>query len=296
MSKIDRISDNLYVYQNNFFSEPKHCGQILLYQLGEQICTEGSEITPHKQVCYELTYILAGSGIVQTNGTMIPVSQSDCVLSFPSDRHAIYASPNESMRFAFAGFGPGEGETVRTLLERLQEMFYQTDQRKTRIAQMEDHFFEIFSELNELETFGPQMIGLKICQLLIEFIRNCAPPATEAYRQKITHSSMLAYQIQNYIANHIYDLKNLSELSEIFHYDYQYIAKCFKAVTGMTLNRFYGNKKIQLARRLLEQNLSITEISEKLGYSSIHVFTRSFKNGTGITPSDYKNQWNKKKK
>ena len=107
---------------------------------------------------------------------------------------------------------------------------------------------------------------------------------------------MLAYQIQNYIANHIYDLKNLSELSEIFHYDYQYIAKCFKAVTGMTLNRFYGNKKIQLARRLLEQNLSITEISEKLGYSSIHVFTRSFKNGTGITPSDYKNQWNKKKK
>lgn len=46
--------------------------------------------------------------------------------------------------------------------------------------------------------------------------------------------------------------------------------------------------KIDAAKQLIRTNhLNFTQISEKLGYTSIHYFSRQFKKLTGMTPSEY---------
>ena len=46
--------------------------------------------------------------------------------------------------------------------------------------------------------------------------------------------------------------------------------------------------KIDMAKQLIRtEQMNFTQISEKLGYSSIHYFSRQFKKLTGMTPSEY---------
>ena len=46
--------------------------------------------------------------------------------------------------------------------------------------------------------------------------------------------------------------------------------------------------KIEFAKQLIrEDQMNFTQISDFLGYSSIHYFSRQFKKITGMTPSEY---------
>ena len=46
--------------------------------------------------------------------------------------------------------------------------------------------------------------------------------------------------------------------------------------------------KIEYAKQLIRENqMNFTQISDFLGYSSIHYFSRQFKKISGMTPSEY---------
>ena len=54
------------------------------------------------------------------------------------------------------------------------------------------------------------------------------------------------------------------------------------------LYRYFKNLKIDEAKIMIrEGEYNFTEIAHRLGYSSIHYFSRHFKKATGMTPSEY---------
>ena len=62
-----------------------------------------------------------------------------------------------------------------------------------------------------------------------------------------------------------------------------------KSITGLGVNDYVNRLKIEQAMRLLETtDLSITEVSEKTGFSSARYFSTLFKQFTQETPSTYK--------
>ena len=62
----------------------------------------------------------------------------------------------------------------------------------------------------------------------------------------------------------------------------------FKAATGMGVMEYYRMLKIEYAKRLLREGSgNITQIADRLGYASVHYFSRHFKQATGMTPSEY---------
>jgi len=62
----------------------------------------------------------------------------------------------------------------------------------------------------------------------------------------------------------------------------------FKEKTGIGVMEFYRNLKIEEAKKMIREGYhNFTEISDILGYTSIHYFSRAFKKATGMTPSEY---------
>lgn len=62
----------------------------------------------------------------------------------------------------------------------------------------------------------------------------------------------------------------------------------FKSVTGTGVMSYYRALKISEAKRMLrEGDGNITQIADRLGYTSVHYFSRYFKRATGMTPSEY---------
>jgi len=83
---------------------------------------------------------------------------------------------------------------------------------------------------------------------------------------------------------------NLSDyLGEKLNYNYTYLANLFSEHQGITIERFYLSHKIERVKELLVYDeMSLTEIADKLHYSSIAHLSNQFKKMTGLTPSNYK--------
>jgi AraC-like DNA-binding protein len=66
------------------------------------------------------------------------------------------------------------------------------------------------------------------------------------------------------------------------------LQKIFREAHGCGVIEYFTSMKIEGAKQLIRNNqLNFTEISDRLGYTSVHYFSRQFKTLTGMTPSEY---------
>ncbi len=85
-------------------------------------------------------------------------------------------------------------------------------------------------------------------------------------------------------------------LSQKLHHDYTYLANLFSESQGTTIEHFLIVHKIERVKELLVYDeLNITEIAWKLGYSSVAHLSNQFKKITGLTPSFFKKIKDKKR-
>lgn len=78
-------------------------------------------------------------------------------------------------------------------------------------------------------------------------------------------------------------------ISDKLGYDYQYLSSLFSSVSGVTLEHYIINQKIEKAKEyLFYDELSVKEIAFKLGYSSVAHLSTQFKKVTGFTPTQFK--------
>lgn len=85
-------------------------------------------------------------------------------------------------------------------------------------------------------------------------------------------------------------------LSEKLNYDYTYMGNVFSEITAVCIENYMIALKIERVKQLLVYDeLTLTEISYKLHYSSVPHLSNQFKKYTGLTPSSFKNIQQQKK-
>lgn len=85
-------------------------------------------------------------------------------------------------------------------------------------------------------------------------------------------------------------------LSENLNVSYQYLSHLFSSMEDTTIEKFIIHQKIEKVKELLIYNeLTLSEIAFRLGYSSVQHLSSQFKKITGFTPSHYKNLKDKKR-
>jgi len=109
------------------------------------------------------------------------------------------------------------------------------------------------------------------------------------------------------IKNTIVDLVHYSEdqlnttfsehISKKLHHDYSYLSNLFSEVEGTTIEKYFIAQKIEKIKELLKYDeLSLSEIADRLGYSSVAYLSNQFKKQTGLTPTFYKSLKQNKRK
>ena len=78
-------------------------------------------------------------------------------------------------------------------------------------------------------------------------------------------------------------------LSQQLNYDYTYLANLFSDTQGMSIERFFISHKIERVKELLVYDeFSLSEIADKLNYSSVAHLCAQFKKVTGVTSTAFK--------
>ena len=99
-------------------------------------------------------------------------------------------------------------------------------------------------------------------------------------------------EVASYIIGHYDNRLSLEMIADHFYVNKCYLSRIFKEVSGFTVNEYINMIRIRRARELLSgSSMSITEVSESVGYENITYFERVFNQYTQTSPSRYRKQY-----
>ena len=112
----------------------------------------------------------------------------------------------------------------------------------------------------------------------------------DSRKQTVARIKSLIIELLRYAGGDDARNRNVSAfLADRLHSDYSALSKLFSAETGMTIEKYVIAQKVELVKELLSYGeLSLTEIANRLNYSSVAYLSAQFKNVVGMTPSQYK--------
>ncbi len=104
----------------------------------------------------------------------------------------------------------------------------------------------------------------------------------------------LVEQIKAVVIDHIHQQEDsrfvfTEVLPETLHKEYSQLSKLFSEKEGITIEHYVILQRMEKVKELLSYNeLTLSEIAYRLGYSSVAYLSSQFKKITGFTPSQFK--------
>jgi AraC-like DNA-binding protein len=93
-----------------------------------------------------------------------------------------------------------------------------------------------------------------------------------------------------YIEEKFAERLSITEISGVAKMSPSHFSRSFKQMTGLTFTDFLTATRINMAKQMLVAgHNTITEIAEKTGFCNVHYFGKVFKESTGMSPMQFKN-------
>lgn len=244
---------------------------------------------------WELVYADKGDVTVFADDKSFVLEQGNVIFHKPNEWHNVrangvdaanitiitFASPSKAMRF-FENKILAVGQKQKELLSKIVSEY--TNAFKTPLN---DPYTTHLERRSDAAVASEQLIKLFLCEFLILFLRN-NPSGRQRTVRSIHSSDATLNLLINYMEQNITKTVTLKELMEYSGTNRTAIENIFRENLGKGAVEYFLILKIELAKKYLrEDNYNITQISEILGYSSIHYFSRQFKKITGMTPTEY---------
>lgn len=244
---------------------------------------------------WELVYADKGDVTVFADDKSFVLEQGNVIFHKPNEWHNVrangvdaanitiitFASPSKAMSF-FENKILAVGQKQKELLSKIVSEY--TNAFKTPLN---DPYTTHLERRSDAAVASEQLIKLFLCEFLILFLRN-DPSGRQRTVRSIHSSDATLNLLINYMEQNITKAVTLKELMEYSGTNRTAIENIFRENLGKGAVEYFLILKIELAKKYLrEDNYNITQISEILGYSSIHYFSRQFKKITGMTPTEY---------
>ncbi|PEK12025.1 AraC family transcriptional regulator [Bacillus toyonensis] len=99
------------------------------------------------------------------------------------------------------------------------------------------------------------------------------------------------YKVQDYIELHINDALSIEALADVAGFSKFHFHRIFKGIVDEPLSRYVNRLKLERATHLItyRPDMTITDIAYHFGFTDSAVFSRTFKNYYGVSPSQYRN-------
>lgn len=129
------------------------------------------------------------------------------------------------------------------------------------------------------------------CKIIADIIDDHICMLLREYASDKSEFDPLITNILNYIEESLYYGVSVRQLAATFNYNEKYIGKLFKKRTGKTVKEYVCQKRLEKSCQLLKTTaLSVTEISQTVGFNNVTYFNRLFKKKYALSPTEYRKQ------
>lgn len=255
---------------------------------------------PEKHNFWEMVYVDNGKAIAITDGTSVELPQGHVIFHEPNEIHAHISDknkPNNMLVISFTANSP--------LMQFFKKKIFRLDstektllslfikEAKVALGKIPNQFTDKSNlDFSKAPLGAPQLLDCYLTEFLIRLARSTnfsqQPEILEESAARGASVNALATLAIYHMQQNIYKPLSLEELCACCICGKSNLNKVFKQATGQSPMNYYTNLKMNEAKKLLRQdNLSVSEISDMLGYTTIHNFSRAFKKCTGFSPIGY---------
>ena len=227
----------------------------------------------------ELTYVDQGTLHSVVDGQDLLLKQGDIVIYGPNQWHMQYADIGVAPRFVTISFD-ARGDKLSALLNRK----FSAPQNIVTLLQ------SMLREQERMDGYSPDIILSQLNLLLLELLRALdAPTAGKLQASNAIHSeNEIIRQAQQFISTHIREKLSVPLVARQVDVSPSYLTALFHKNLQISPGEYIRRIKLQESKQMIrENNLNFTEIAAELQYSTVHHFSRQFKEKFGITPTEY---------
>ena len=219
---------------------------------------------------YDLTFVLEGEMVYFANGERIHLKRNDVVFMPPGTCRARQRGM-ETVRYVSFNFQITTGKTLD-----LPCLIAGGVSQEIRNAVMNYPFHHL----------APNHFSSEKCIALLDYILYCLLDETMKLTRNEHVSAMIAY-----VDSHISQKLTLRQVSAKVGLSREYASALFRREMNCTLTDYINEQKLTLAlAMILGEELSLTQISEDLGFDNYNYFSRLFKKKFGMTPIQVKKE------
>lgn len=125
----------------------------------------------------------------------------------------------------------------------------------------------------------------------VEYLPNAYMDALLQIPVNEQSDNLIVRKAKEYVDKHILEEVTLAKVAAEIHVSQGYLSRLFMKHVGETFSDYVIRNKMEYAQKLLRfTNKKIYEIASEIGYNNPHYFSKLFKDKTGMTPLEYRNQ------
>lgn len=248
---------------------------------------------------WELVYVDKGQLHEVAEDVTYELLQGQMIFHKPNEYHNLMANGTVAPNVVIVSFV--SNSPAMAFFEN--KVMYATQQQRKLLSRIINEARQAFScplgdplvlemTCDDDAPFGSQqMVSLVLEQLLIDIVRSAEPIQERprvASSVKQRADNEMAERVIRYMEEHLCENLSFSTICVFSAQSATNLKTVFKSVTGMGVMEYYRHLKIERAKQLLREGSgNITQIADRLGYTSVHYFSRHFKQATGMTPREY---------
>lgn len=242
----------------------------------------------------ELLYVDKGSLSIYAENYSGRLAENQMIIHRPNELHSLATSDTIAPHVIIIGF---ECSSEQLMPFSKKPVTLSSEQTKM-LAKIMQEGMNIYEPPYDVPNTGympkraeypfgaDQLIKIGLEAFLIGLVRSIQSKTGKALQGMTENGSIQA--VRQYIQENYRTRITLANLCFLFGMNKTTLCRSFKETFGTTILNYINELKIREAKvYLLQGELSITEISDTLGFSSVHYFCRLFKQYTQLSPTEY---------
>ena len=235
------------------------------------------DYSTHFHNCFEIIRADEGSFEIHANGMTETMHPGDYALIFPNEIHSFtFSAPFRLWVGMFSG------DYVSAFRKHMANKF----STKLVFHPSEDIDRLCTSRLRHHKKTGLRYLTKGCLYLLCSEYMRLVP-----IEEQVPKERLLMNKLSDYVALHYTEPISLKTISSDLGYDYYYLSHCFRAFFDVTFSSYLNLFRVERAADdLANTDLSITEILERNGFTSVRNFYLIFKSVYGVSPNAYRKE------
>lgn len=254
-------------------------------------------LMPHAHSAYEFIYIVGGEGEICSNDIGYRLTCGDLLVIEPKTIHKGSAHPENPFELLTLGYNFNAkrvyADPALFGLDQVFLEFYQAYKQKTKLPIIRDCLpiqgvlFNLLDETMDNQRCRKELMRAFLIQFFTLLIRKLENFVEDQRPSPDTAEAII--RAKKYIQSHYHEPITLEDIAGAACLSQSHFCRLFKQETGFTPIEYLNSVRLENAKTLLlYSNYTLTEIADRVGFSSIHYFSRCFKKHEGISPLSYR--------